>query len=321
MQAIKEQPNADGFGHLRTRAYAIIEADFSGVSASAARNADIAESTFAAWMKGNYKGDIDNIAALVTKWLDSRAEQAEVVRASMASIGYLDTPTAKSVEMICTQAQALCDFAVISGVAGVGKTTALRHYRDKSSHVYMLTAAPLMKSPLDVLRKLGRVVGVSERASGGLSDALIEQLKGRQALVILDEAHHLTPDAFDQMRSLHDNAEVGLVACGNVEVASLLEGAGRNPQFAPLWSRVGIRAKWTEPKKGDVDLILDAWQIEDLKSRKYLATIAGKGGALRSITKTMRLAGMLAQGNGADRVELGHIKAAYGQLADGGAHG
>lgn len=319
MEAIKEQPNADGFGHLRTRAQAIIAADFSGVTASAARNADIAESTFGAWMKGNYKGDTAKIATQVTKWLDSRSEQAEVARVSTGSIGYIETPTAKSVTMICTQAQALVDFAVISGVAGVGKTTALRRYRDNSSHVYMITAEPLMRSPHAIMIELARVVGVSERSASKLSGAINEQLKDRAALVIVDEAHHLSTEAFDQMRSLHDNAEIGLVTCGNVEIATRLEGAGRNPQFAPLWSRVGIRSKWTAPKKGDVEMILDEWKVTEPKARKFMSNVAAKGGALRSINKTMRLAAMLAQGEGVDAVEVKHMRAAYSQLANGGA--
>lgn len=327
MQAIEDKSEALGkppavpnpYQGLIDRAAAVIGADFKGVNAHAARNAGIAPSTFAAFMNGKYEGDNPKIANQITNWLDSRAEQAEVARVSPATIGYLETPTAKGVTQICTQAQALTDFAVIAGVAGVGKTTALRKYRDQSPHVYLVTAEPLMKSPAALLEALGRAIGIDERSALKISSAIVNQLKDRQGLLIVDEAHHLTTEAFDQLRSIHDNAEVGVVSCGNIEITSRLEGAGRNAQFAPLWSRVGIRRRWKGPKPGDIEMLLDAWDIKDPKSRTYLLAVATKGGALRIVTKTLRLASMLAAGN-ERAITVGDLKSAFTQLANGGAH-
>lgn len=47
-------------------------------------------------------------------------------------------------------------------------------------------------------------------------------------------------------------------------------------------------------------MILDAWEIEGEAERKLLAGIAAKPGALRVMSKVIRLAGMLVPG-GASR--------------------
>lgn len=312
-------PGPDGYEDLRLRVRAIIDAAFGGVSAAAARDADIPASTFSAWIAASYRGDRAKVARQVEDWLEARAARSGVAGLAPSVPGYIATPTAQRVQQVCMQAQALCDFALIAGVAGIGKTTALRAYVERSPNTWMVTAEPLLRSPHSILEEIGRALGVTERSTSRISGALVARLRDRQGLIVIDEAHQLTTEAFDQVRSLHDKAQVGVVAAGNIETGTRLEGAGRAAQFAPLWSRIGMRRTWGKPLPGDVEALLDAWGLIDKACRAWLIAGASKGGALRTVTKTLRLAAILASGEQAE-VGLKHLKAAHQQLTNGGAH-
>lgn len=304
---------------IRSRAREEIGRDFGGVAARAARDADIKESTFSAWLNGTYQGDNERVAHDVGRWLGARAERRQAMGMAPAAPGFQETPTAQRILQICMQAQVMCDFAVIAGVAGIGKTTALRHYVERTPNAWMATMEPLLRSPHALLDELARHLGVAEKASARLSGAIQQRLRDRQGLLIIDEAHQLSTEAIDQLRSLHDKAAVGIVMSGNIETGTRLEGAGRNPQFAPLWSRVGVRKTWAKPLAGDVQALLDAWGFAGRAEREFLGQVAMKGGALRSIVKCARLAGIYAMGAG-EEVSVKHLKAAYAQLVNGGAH-
>lgn len=304
---------------VRDRAAETVRAEFGGTKAKAARDAGVAESTFSAWLDGTYAGNGAVIADKVAKWLDARIERRSAAGAAPTEPGFQDTPTAKRILQICMQAQVLTDFAVIAGAAGIGKTTALRRYVEHNPNAWMTTMEPLMRSPHALLEEIARVLGVTERGSTRLSGAIQQRLRDRGGVLIIDEAHQLTTEAFDQLRSLHDKARVGIVAAGNIETGTRLEGAGRNPQFAPLWSRVGVRRTWGKSLDGDIPMILDAWGIGGKAERDFLVQVAAKGGALRMITKCIRLAGIIAAGGG-ETLAAPHLRAAYGQLVNGGAH-
>lgn len=62
------------------------------------------------------------------------------------------------------------------------------------------------------------------------SRATSSRLKGTQGLLIVDEAQHLSAGAIDQLRAVHDRAEVGLALLGNEEVWSRIDGGGRKAQ-------------------------------------------------------------------------------------------
>ena len=311
--ADRPAPN-DGHEALRIRARAVIDGDFSGVMARAARDADVASSTFSAWMGGTYPGDRAQVARKVEQWLAAREERRAVRSAVPEAPTFLMTPTARGILQICTQAQTTVDFAIVAGVSGVGKTSALREYAVTRRHVWMVTAHRLVRSPHGLMEQIGRGAGVTERGASRLFDALVVRLQDRGGLVIVDEAHQLTTEALDQLRALHDLAGVGVVVSGNIETGTRLTGAGANPEFAPLARRVGVRRTWTRSLPGDIEALLDAWGITDKRSREYLAAEAGRSGALGAITKTVQLAALVADGP----VELAHLRAARAQLVNGG---
>jgi DNA transposition AAA+ family ATPase len=204
---------------------------------------------------------------------------------------------------------------VVVGAPGVGKSSAACHYTRNHPNVFKVVAHPILSSPKALLEELSRVIGSYQGgALHRVQRGLISKLRGTGALIMVDEAQHLTPVALDQLRSIHDEAEVGVVLLGNPAVYGRLEGQGRSAQFAQLFSRVGMRLSRPKPQKADVDALLDAWSIEGGTERALLHTIARKPGALRGMTKALKLAHMLAAVE-RTRPDVSHIRDAYERLS------
>ena len=123
------------------------------------------------------------------------------------------------------------------------------------------------------------------------------------------------------MRTLHDNAGIGIALVGNTTVFGRLGADQRTPQFAQLFSRIGMRMNLDKPRKADVTMLLTAWGLEEKAARELAMGIAMKPGALRSMTKVLRMAGGLGSLAGREKPNVQDIQDAWSQLtlSSGGA--
>ena len=117
----------------------------------------------------------------------------------------------------------------------------------------------------------------------------------------------------DAVRSIHDANGIGLALLGNEQVYARITGGARQAHFAQLFSRVGYRVKLAAPSVGDVETIITAWGVTESKAQTLCIDIAKQAGALRGLTKVLRLANMmLAEG---ERVlSFDHIQTAWADL-------
>ena len=136
----------------------------------------------------------------------------------------------------------------------------------------------------------------------------------------MDEAQHLSSAALDQLRHFHDLGRIGLAVAGNSEVIGRIDGDTRRGLFAQFSSRVGMRLRRQRPLGTDVNALLDAAGVTGSAERKLLQAVASKPGALRGMTKTLRVANILAAGGGSAVTEA-NIAAAAASMSDGSAAG
>jgi DNA transposition AAA+ family ATPase len=214
-------------------------------------------------------------------------------------------------------AQAAADVAVIYGGAGLGKTSAIEHYRATSLNVWVATMSPATSSPVTAMEEVCSALGMTEQGGAAkLFRAIVRKVKGTRGLLIIDEAQALSTSALDQIRAIHDRAGVGLALVGNQEVYARLTGGNRAAHLDRLYSRVGKRLALKASTDDDIDSLIAAWDIGDTKCRGLLFDIARKPGALRSLTKVLRLAAMHAYAQ-KQRVCCEHVSKAWREL--GGA--
>lgn len=274
-----------------------------------AREAGMSPTTLSLYLHGKYTGNVQNVEAKLTKWLDSRGERQGISAVVPDEPAFYPTQTARELLTALTYAQALGDMALVIGVPGVGKSTTCREYQRKYSNVWIATAAAHTTGVVPVLREIADSVGtVHGSGASGLAREIATKVTGRNGLLIIDEAHHLSTQALDAIRALHDATGVAVALVGSPELLAKLE---RMPQ---LFSRLGVRLFRRKVLKGDVTALLDAWQISGREERRLLTRLADQPGALRSVTKILRLATALAAGSGAS-LTLQHIKDAAATLS------
>jgi DNA transposition AAA+ family ATPase len=281
--------------------------------AQAGKRANIPQSTLAAWLNGTYRGDVANISMKVRVWLDAQEALSAAGKFASAVVPFAETPTARLILDVFEYSQSTADIGVVVGAAGIGKTMAAVHYVRTRPSVWHLTVDPSLRRAHGVLSYVADAVGVSETRADRLSRAIAARLAGTDGLLIVDEAQHLSTEGMDQLRGLHDRAQIGLVIMGNQGVWTRLEGGGRQARFAQLFSRVGMRLTREKSTIGDVEAILDAAGIDALDQRKMLRVIAGKPGALRGMMKTIRLARMVTMASD-EELSVAAISAAFGRL-------
>ena len=288
-----------------------------GISvAEAARQSGIAQSTLAAWLNGKYAGDNARIAEQARTWLNHAKEQAQHRAATPVLPDFIATPTAETILGTLMFAQTVPDIVLITGGAGIGKTTALEQYRATHPNVWMHTAEPAGASMNAMLEGICEAMGI-RTITTRRSPAILGRAKGSGGLLIVDEAQHLRSEALDQLRTIHDVARIGIAVAGNSEVFARIDGDSRHGLFAQFRSRVGMRVARQKPLAGDVEALLDATGVAGPAERKLLRVIAGKPGALRGMAKTLRVAAIIAAAEGGEITEA-HLRAAAARLYDHG---
>lgn len=284
--------------------------------AALAKEIGIPEGTFSQWTTGKYAGRMDGLNDKVQTWLQTTASAVRARATQPDAPPFQMTQAAQVFIAAFEHAQHGPDLVMVSGAAGVGKTSAAMAYRGQSTNVWLLTAEPCISTSRMLLDELADLLGVIEsRSTHRISRAIVQRMTNSRGLLIVDEAQHLGTATLDQVRTLHDLSGVGVVVMGNEAVANRVEGGSRRPEFAQLFSRVGMRVSRPRPSKRDIEALLDAWAVADAGARRLLAAIARKPGALRIMAKVIRLG--LVQSRAADEaLTAKFVEMAWQQLSE-----
>lgn len=266
--------------------------------------------TFSSWLPGKYTGDNSKVAEKVQNWLNTREEKKRELARVPDVPGFIPTPSALEFMEALQYAQIMTDMVVVAGSAGIGKTTAARQYQGKHSNVFIVEMEPATASVNPMMKTICDSLEIRERSAAELPRAIKNKLRNTGGLLIVDEAQHLSTASIDQLRSFYDQCNIGVALIGNMDVYSRLEGDGTRAGFAQLFSRVGVRISRTKPRSKDMCDLIAAWGVTDKEEIRTLKTIAARPGALRTMTKTLRLASMIAAGAGQKR-DVRHLKAAF----------
>lgn len=289
--------------------------------AALAKELSVSPSALNQWIKGTYAGDNDGLAGRIRIWIDSRIQERQ---SSMpVAPRWVSTPTGEAILGALAYAQIASDVAVIYGGAGLGKTSAIRRHAATSLSVWHVTMSPSSASVVTALEEICAVLGLTEQGGAAkLHRAIVKRVRDTRGLIVIDEAQHLSTAALDQIRSIHDatdtgeGATVGLALVGNTEVYARLCGGNRSEQMSRLHSRVGRRLHLKSSVSGDVGALIEAWGLTDGKCHSLVRQIAERPGALRSVTKVLRLAAMHAAAAG-EALCCSHVSEAWRELGGG----
>lgn len=265
--------------------------------AKLAKESGVNAGALSAYLNGNYSGDIANVEAKLTAYLNKKEVQA---REFVEAPAFIQTATARQIFKTLEFAQIANCMATVYGMSGVGKTKAIQEFKKGRANVWLVTASPSRSSLSEILYEIALELGISDapRRKGTLSRLIARKIKGTEGLLIVDEADHLPYEALEELRIMQEEANIGLVLVGNDKVYTRMKG-GISPhhEYARLWSRVAKNTSIQKTKQADTKAVAKAWGLsEDEEALKVMQSITETGGGLRILTQTLRLAGMVAKG-------------------------
>lgn len=300
---------------LRAEIAALQARDTKLTQAEISRQSGVGSGRLNRWLKGVYDGDNGTLEVELARWVDAYNVRLIEARALPGAPEWVGTPTGERVLGALGYAQAAGDIALVYGGAGLGKTSSIRQYERANPNVWVATMTPATATVVPALEEIAFALGLREITGGAarLQRAIITRLRGTHGLLIVDEAQHLGTNALDAVRALHDATEVGVALVGNESVYARMTGGNRAAYLDRLFSRIGKRVRLVRAHRDDVDALIDAWNIEAKDCRQVLHEIAAKPGALRGITKTLRLASRIAAGR-RHKVSCDDIRAAWRDL-------
>lgn len=266
----------------------------------AAARIGISQSALSQWMHGKYGGDIPTVEAKIARWLDT---QAEIELHSLSAAGldqYRALGYAGEAHALFAHAQAASDIVLIHGPSGLGKSWASERYCAERSGAHLVVMSSATGTMPGMLAKVAAAVGAytDQPSAMRYEAAIMEKLRDRGAVLVVDEAHQLTARLLDELRCIRDQAGIGLALVGN---ESILMTLARCPQ---ILGRVGGRLNREAVYDADVETLVAGFLGRAPLAAEMKAALAAarseKG--LHALRRLLALAWMSARTEGRDVV-------------------
>jgi DNA transposition AAA+ family ATPase len=280
--------------------------------AAAAAQIGIGEAVLNQWLKGAYKGNNEKIAAECEKWLQSRNSRKSI---DIPAVGFVPTPSSEQIRAALVLAHHSPTIGLVYGASGAGKTATATDYMKSNAGVFLVTCTPSTNTTAAILDETCHILGAG-KVSGKLNmqREIVKKLKNMGALVVFDEAQHLSHTALEQCRSIFDLSGCGMVFIGNQPLYSKFTGGKRSAEFAQLFGRIAKPLHIRQPTHHDAACIISAWGITDEKSVSLLKGIGQKNGGLRMMVHVIKLSYLYAD----QSPTLDDLKESWSSVGSGG---
>ncbi len=144
--------------------------------------------------------------------MDTRADAA---RRSLDGAGldrHAEPTASRQITSALAYAHAAGDIVAIIGRPGRGKTWASERYCAGRTNAFYLAVSSAVFSLPGLLSLVGEAIGAGRHHRSALEAerTIIDRLHDRQALIVVDEAHHLRDKLLDELRIIRDRAGCGL---------------------------------------------------------------------------------------------------------------
>lgn len=234
-----------------------------------ARELGVSAGMLSAFLSGTYKTP----HTLIPK-IEALLANRESRRLAPKAPGFAMTSVSKQVMDVIEYCQLQGKIGVIYGDAGIGKTMGIREYCRQNPMAISITISPAFATMSGVNDLLSDQIGVREKNARRIYAEIVSRLRDSGRVIIIDEAQHLTKKTLEHLRSISDEAGVGICLVGNEEVYSRLKGTGK-ADFAQIFSRIGIRQPvfLSNIKKTDLEKIFFEAHLDD-ETMDFLYKIA-----------------------------------------------
>ncbi len=229
--------------------------------------------TFSKVMRGAYTGTGGILLPPPTKMLSRirvlrNQEREDALR---RSAGRVKTPTVAEIWQVCQKAWADRLIAFIFGDSHVGKSEALKWFRDENNHgATLYIDLQGVTGIQDIYREFAKALRISpDRPMQKLMPAVHAAID-RTNLVIVDEFHHITYAyqkgssirMVNALKSIKDRTGCGMVICATDVGREEIETGKESKLLSQLWRRGTIKLQLPAALRvGDVRAFAEAYTL------------------------------------------------------------
>lgn len=238
--------------------------------AEAASELGVDGSTYSRVLRGEYKNPQGQVLPPPAKLLS----RIRVLRQQLYALAQekgrsrVMTPTVAEIHTVCRKAWKLRQMSFIFGVSHVGKSEALKWFRDENNHGRTLYIdLQGVTGVQDIYREFARVLGISADVSPNKLMTRVHNAIDRDNLVIVDEFHSITYAyqkgssirMVNALKSIKDRTGCAMVICATDVGRDEIETGRESKLLGQLWRR-GILKCHLPPalRVGDVRAIAEA---------------------------------------------------------------
>lgn len=276
----------------------------------------ISPSTLSPYIRGEYSGDNEGLDEKVRQYLEKNAIYTFGGRETSA---FVETKISQAVMQACKEVQLMQTIGIVyTDLPGAGKSIAAREYARNGRQVYVINVGicskpkALFSAILSALREGGE----SKGQILGLIEEIVPRLRGKKALVILDEATYLEREGIAAIKHLWDAVEVGIVLMGNLALYSRLQ-KNRATVYAEFWDRMRVRKRIaTQINRDDVLKILEIFHPRPSDAMVRFLTDDCAGASYRRIENVTAWAELFARNDGRKKFNLEDLERGSRRLGD-----
>ena len=217
-----------------------------------AQELNLSPAVISTWRTRTYNGDIENINSMVRRYLKLQG------LAPTVDLQYVPIKNNETILTVLETCRIDGVIGAIIGDTGTSKTTTLRNYA-KNNPVIMISSNGTYRFPVEYLRRIHthHLIGKDGRGTlNRLSVEIIDELKRKSCLIIVDQADYLSLRAIDIFRTFNDESGIGVVFVGLPSFLSKLK-ISNEPEIKQIRDRIRVKVELKPYKFSECEKILE----------------------------------------------------------------
>lgn len=178
--------------------------------------------------KGTYIADatpiIEKLVSFYNRIISKQEQPSKFkTRKVEGELPFVETITTKEIEKKLSITAKKRSFAVICGLSGAGKTTAVKKYAEDHPETILLEVDESWTSKIFFAELSLRLGGTDKGTLNSLMNYCKKRLKGTEIPIIVDEVENLRIGTINLIRRMRDYSKIALIFVGTRELKSKLE--------------------------------------------------------------------------------------------------
>jgi hypothetical protein len=189
---------------------------------------------------GKYRENADQHVRILNAWVEQHARR----EAAKLDGDFVDTRVAGEIRKIAQLVLENGTMGLAVGPTGIGKTRCALAFKANAPGAVFVTIRHGAYAPTGLIRLIARELGFRKQVSSSANrttqfDRVLDELRGSNRLLIVDEAHKLNDDAIEVLREIHDDTGCPVLLLATKDLQDRVERTAQ-PDAGQLHSRFDV---------------------------------------------------------------------------------